>query len=161
MSLAIRQACPDDADTVHRFIVELATYEHAPDAVEVTPAELRAQLASPTPPFECVLAELAGEPVGCAIFFPNYSTWRGRRGLYLEDLVVRERFRGRGIGRALLGHVCGLALARGCTRVEWAVLDWNTPAIAFYRSLGAIALDEWTVYRLADRALDRMAGAAT
>lgn len=157
MSLTLRPAGPDDAGVIHGFIVELATYEHAPDAVEVTPATLREQLASPTPPFECVLAELAGRPVGFAVFFPNYSTWRGRRGLYLEDLFVTERARGRGIGRALLRHVCRLARERGCARVEWAVLDWNAPAIGFYRSLGAIALDEWTVYRLTDRALARMA----
>ena len=156
MPLTIRPARPDDADTIRRFILELATYEGAPDAVEVTAAELRAQLASATPPFECVLAEFDDRPVGFTVFFPNYSTWRGRRGLYLEDLFVTEPDRHRGVGTALLRHVVRLARARGCARVEWAVLDWNTPAIAFYRSLGAVPLDEWTVYRLTAPALAKL-----
>lgn len=158
MPPTIRPARADDADTIHRFILELATYEGAPDAVEVTPAELGAQLAGAAPPFECLLAELDGRPVGFAVFFPNYSTWRGRRGVYLEDLFVTERYRGRGVGTALLRHVGRLARARGCARVEWAVLDWNAPAIAFYRALGAIPLDEWTVYRLTDQPLAKLAG---
>ena len=158
MPLHIRPARPDDAETIHRFIFELATYEGAPDAVEVTPAELRIPLGSATPPFECLIAELDGRPVGFAIFFPNYSTWRGRRGIYLEDLFVSEAYRGRGIGSALLRHVAALARSRGCARVEWAVLDWNRPAIDFYCSLGAIPLDEWTVYRLTDKALAGLTG---
>ena len=157
MPLTIRPALPDDAATIHRFIFELATYEGAPDAVQVSPAELRTQLASDRPPFECVLAELDARPVGFAVFFPNYSTWRGRRGIYLEDLFVSEPYRSRGIGSALLRHVAALARSRGCARVEWAVLDWNRPAIDFYRALGAIPLDEWTVYRLTDRALASLA----
>ena len=158
MPPTIRPARPDDAETIHRFIFELATYEGAPEAVEVTPAELRAQLANATPPFECLLGELEGRPVGFAVFFPNYSTWRGRRGIYLEDLFVTERYRGRGVGTALLRAVARLARVRGCARVEWAVLDWNEPAIGFYRGIGAIPLSEWTVYRLTDRALVALGG---
>jgi len=123
MSLSIRFATAADADTLFAFIRGLAEYERAADAVQVTPPELRAQLASPRPPFECLLAERDGVAVGFALF---------RR-------------------------VCALAVERGCARVEWAVLDWNAPAIAFYRSLGAVALDEWTMFRLTDAPLARLA----
>lgn len=160
MQARLRHAGTDDADRIHALICALAEYEREPDAVVCTPEDLRGQLASATPPFECVLAELDGVPVGFALFFHNYSTWRGRRGLYLEDLFVVPVHRHRGIGRQLLRHLAGLAVERGCARMEWAVLDWNSPAIAFYRSLGAVPMEEWTVFRLSGDALDRLGGAA-
>lgn len=154
MAFSIRFAGPDDAATLHRFIVALAVYEKEPDAVEVTPAILAAQMASERPPFECLLAEDDEKrALGFALFFQSYSTWRGRPGIYLEDLFVDEAERGHGVGRALLERLAELAVERECARLEWAVLDWNEPAIGFYRSLGAVAQDEWTVNRLADDAL--------
>ncbi|MBL8947380.1 MAG: GNAT family N-acetyltransferase [Myxococcales bacterium] len=149
----MRTATTEDAATILRFIRELAVYEREPDAVEVTLDTLREQLASPRPPFECVIAELAAEPVGFALFFANYSTWRGRAGLYLEDLYVTPEARGAGVGKALLRHLAALAVARGCVRMEWSVLDWNAPAIGFYDSIGAAPMSQWTVYRLADAEL--------
>lgn len=156
----IRLAEPADVPVLLQLVRELAEYEREPDAVRVTPEDLRAQLACARPPFECVVAEWDGAPAGMALFFQNYSTWRGRPGVYLEDLFVRPEFRRRGIGRALLAHLARLARERGCARLEWAVLDWNAPAIAFYRALGAVALDTWTVFRLTDEALDRLARSA-
>ena len=154
MSARLRPAVPDDAATIHRLIVELATYEREPEAVVVTPAELRAQLAAARPPFECLLVELdGGQVVGFALYFHNYSTWRGRQGIYLEDLFVEPAHRGRGYGKQLLVRLAQLAVDRGCARMEWNVLDWNAPAIAFYRSLGAAPLSEWTVFRLTGEAL--------
>ena len=160
MSAAIRFATPDDADTLHRFICGLAEYEKEPDAVEVTAETLRKQLASDASPFECLLAESSGAAVGFALFFTSYSTWRGRPGLYLEDLFVPEKHRGKGYGRALLRELAALTVARGSARLEWAVLDWNAPAIDFYRSLGAQAQEEWTTYRLDGAALERLASSS-
>lgn len=174
VSLRIRFATPEDAPTLHRFIRELAEYEREPDAVRVTPEQLRAQLSQPRPPFECLLAEdeghgegegpgegphggVAGQARGFALFFTSYSTWRGRPGLYLEDLYVPLAHRGAGVGGALLAALARLARERGCARLEWSVLDWNTPAIGFYERLGAIAMSEWTTYRLTDDALERLA----
>jgi GNAT superfamily N-acetyltransferase len=157
MRLAIRFAGPADAATLHRFIVGLAVYEREPEAVLVTPADLAEQLASPRPPFECLLAERDGTPAGFALFFQSYSTWRGRPGLYLEDLFVEEAHRHRGIGTALLRRLAATALDRGCARMEWAVLDWNEPAIAFYRTLGAEPMSEWTTWRVSEAALARLA----
>lgn len=159
-SISIRRAGADDAGVIHEFICELARYEREPDAVEATPGSLRADLASNAPPFECLIAELDAEPVGFALFFHNYSTWRGRRGLYLEDLFVSERHRGSGAGGALLRALAELATERGCARMEWAVLDWNQPAIDFYRALGAEPLEEWTLFRLSGAALERVARSA-
>jgi GNAT superfamily N-acetyltransferase len=153
----VRPATPDDAAVIHGFVCELAAYEREPDAVRATPESLRAQLASCRPPFECLIAELDGEPAGLALFFHNYSSWRGRAGLFLEDLFVPERFRRRGIGLRLLIELARIARARGCARMEWAVLDWNRPAIDFYASLGAEPLGEWTLFRLSDAALERLA----
>lgn len=149
----LRRATSDDAELVLRFIRELAEYEREPDAVEATAAGLRQQLSSPSPPFECLLADFSGDPCGFALFFHNYSTWRGRPGIYLEDLFVTASARGRGVGRALLAEVARIAVERGCARLEWAVLDWNQPAIDFYRALGATPLSEWTVFRLTGSAL--------
>jgi GNAT superfamily N-acetyltransferase len=156
-TLHIRPAGPDDADTILRFIRELATYEREPDAVKTSADTLRAQLSEPRPPFECLLAEDAGEPVGFALFFQNYSTWRGQPGIYLEDLYVPETLRRKGVGRALLRAVARVAAERNAGRLEWAVLDWNRPAIDFYLSLGAKPMDEWTVFRLSDESLANLA----
>jgi GNAT superfamily N-acetyltransferase len=158
--MLIRQATPDDAAVIRQLIVELATYEREPDAVVVTEAELRDQLSWPAPPFECLIAECEGEAAGFALFFHNYSTWRGRQGLYLEDLFVLERHRRHGVGGALLAELARLAVERRCARMEWAVLDWNRPAVDFYRSLGAEPLSDWTVFRLTNRALDALAARA-
>jgi GNAT superfamily N-acetyltransferase len=148
MTVTIRRAGPADAEAVHRLIVALATYERAADHVVATPAGLASDLASERPPFECSIAFYEGEVVGFALYFHNYSTWRGKRGLYLEDLFVLPEHRKKGIGFMLFEELVRIARERGCARLEWAVLDWNTPAIDFYRSLGAIPLDEWTVFRL-------------
>jgi len=166
LQLNIRHAGPNDAEIIHAFIVELAIFEREPDAVVATIAGLRAQMTSKSPPFECLIAELRAdreaepEPAGFALFFHNYSTWRGRQGLYLEDLYVPLRHRQRGIGHALLARVAALAVARGCARFEWVVLDWNTAAKDFYNRLGAFPLDDWTLFRLEGDALKRLALAA-
>ena len=154
---AIRSATTHDATTIHALICELARYEREPDAVVCTAEDLREQLSRQRPPFECVLLEERGTAVGFALFFHNYSTWRGRPGLYLEDLFVRESVRGRGGGKALLQHLAAIAVDRGCARFEWMVLDWNTPAIEFYRSLGAVPLTGWTTFRVSGDALERLA----
>jgi GNAT superfamily N-acetyltransferase len=160
VDIRLRFAEPADAATIHRLVVALATYEREPAAVVVTVDELAAQLASQPPPFECLLAEEAGEARGFALFFHNYSTWRGRRGIWLEDLFVPAEHRGRGIGKLLLREVARIAVDRGCARFEWAVLDWNQPAIDFYRSLGATPLSEWSIFRLSDAALAALATAS-
>ncbi len=156
MSIVLRPASPEDAPQIHRLIVALATYEREPDAVVVTPATLAAQLASERPPFECLLALAEHEVVGFALYFHNYSTWRGQPGLYLEDLFVEPEQRGRGIGRELLAELARIAVARGCARMEWMVLDWNEPAIAFYRRLGATPFDGWHTFRVTGAALERL-----
>lgn len=148
MSLTIRLAAPSDAVAIHDLIQGLAAYERAPDAVEVTAPQLRAQMESASPPFECILAEFDALPVGFALFFRNYSTWRGRPGLYLEDLFVREDYRGRGVGGALMRRLGEIVVERGWARMEWAVLNWNTPAQGFYRDQGARPLEQWTLWRL-------------
>ncbi|MGH0036569.1 MAG: N-acetyltransferase family protein [Myxococcota bacterium] len=157
MDRIIRFAQPDDAPLIHRFIRALAEYEREPDAVEVGEDALRLQMERETPPFECLLAESRGAAVGFALFFQSYSTWKGRSGIYLEDLFVDPGRRGEGHGLALLGRLAELALERDCARLEWAVLDWNEPAIRFYRSLGSQPLDEWTTHRLTGDALVRLA----
>lgn len=155
--IRIRPASPDDASTIHRFIAELAEFEREPEAVETTPERIREQLAAQSPPFECLLAEVAGEAAGFALFFPNYSTWRGRQGIYLEDLYVSPAFRRRGVARALVRRVAEIALERGAGRLELSVLDWNHGAMDFYRSLGARPLDSWTTWRLTDGELGAIA----
>jgi GNAT superfamily N-acetyltransferase len=157
MGLSIRFATAQDAEQIVDFIRELAIYEREPEAVEVTPGILRAQMESANPPFECLLAELDGAAVGFALFFRNYSTWRGRAGLFLEDLFVPERYRRKGVGSALLGRLAAISVERGYGRMEWSVLNWNKPAQDFYRKLGATPMDEWTIWRLSADALDRAA----
>jgi len=153
---SIRFAAPDDAPLIHDFIRALAAYEREPHAVEATPESIRAQLEEETPPFECMIAEMDGEPVGFALYFTTYSTWRGRPGLYLEDLFVPPERRGNGYGFALLERLAQIAVERGCGRLEWAVLDWNDLAIDFYKRLGAQPMAEWTVYRLTGDPLERL-----
>ena len=153
----IRFARPEDAHTIHAFIVGLAVYEREPDAVETTPEQLARQLAEPQPPFECLLLEEYGTPLGMALFFRNYSTWRGCPGLYLEDLFVPDEHRRKGVGIALLRHLENLAVERGCARLDWAVLDWNDPAIEFYRAMGAQPVSGWTMWRLDGEALAAIA----
>jgi GNAT superfamily N-acetyltransferase len=159
MSLTIHEASPDDAATIHRLIQALAEYEREPDAAEVTPEILRTQMSAESPPFRCLVAEWDGIPAGMALFFQTYSTWTGRPGLYLEDLFVEEEHRGRSIGKALMEHLARRAVAEGCGRFEWSLLDWTEPAIGFYKRLGAVPQDEWTVYRLAGDALARVGSA--
>jgi len=154
----IRPAAPDDVPTILRFVTELAVFEREPEAVEADEATLGEALFGPRPAAEAVIAEAAGEPLGFALFFHNFSTWKGRRGLYLEDLYVTPAARGRGIGGALLRHLAGVAVERGCARFEWAVLDWNADAIAVYRRVGAVGLDEWTIQRVEGEALRALAG---
>lgn len=153
----IRPATPDDAALVLDFIRQLAEYERAPNDVIATEADIRATLLSEPRRAEVVLGFEGERAVGFALFFHNYSTWLGRSGLYLEDLFVRSDARGRGYGRRLLAHLAAIARDRGCGRMEWSVLDWNEPAIGFYRSLGAVAMTEWTVHRLTGPALDALA----
>jgi GNAT superfamily N-acetyltransferase len=158
--LRIRTAREGDGETILAFVRELAEYEREPASVLATAAIYDAQLASVRPPFECLIAEEEGEPVGFALYFPTYSTWRGKPGIHLEDLWVTPPSRRRGIGRALLVRVAQIAISRGCARLEWPVLDWNTPAHAFYRALGARPLEEWTTWRLDGDALTAMSGDA-
>jgi GNAT superfamily N-acetyltransferase len=174
--LSIRRAAPEDAPTIHELIRALAAYEREPDAVRATPESLAEQMRWDRPPFECLLAERRGDrggggevgggggdlavgAVGFALFFTSYSTWRGRPGVWLEDLFVREEERGRGAGAALLRAVGRIAVKRGCARLEFSVLDWNEPAIGFYKSLGALPMDAWTIFRFDGDALARLGAA--
>ena len=153
----IRPAEPADVTTILRFVRELAVFEREPDAVLATEPMLHDALFGAHPAAEAVIAE-DGEPLGFALFFHNFSTWQGKRGLYLEDLYVTPSARGRGVGKALLRHLARLAVERDCARFEWSVLDWNADAIAFYRAMGAVGQDEWTVQRVDGDALRRLAG---
>jgi GNAT superfamily N-acetyltransferase len=153
----IRLAERSDVATILALIRELAEYERAPDEVVATEDQLRENLFGPRPAAEVLIGEEAGEPVCFALFFHNFSTWMGRPGLYLEDLFVRPAVRGKGYGRALLVRLAQLAHERGCGRMEWAVLDWNEPAINFYRSLGAAPNEEWTIFRLTRDKIEKLA----
>lgn len=159
--MIIRPATEADVPLILRFIRELAEYERLLHEVVATEARLRETLFGARPAAEVVIAEADGEPLGFALFFHNYSTFLAQPGIYLEDLYVRPEARGRGVGRALLAHLARLARERGCGRLEWWVLDWNESALRFYRSLGARPMDEWTVQRLTDADLDRLADEAT
>jgi GNAT superfamily N-acetyltransferase len=144
----IRTARLADVPTILQLIRDLATYERAPNEVTATEEQLVDVLFGERPAAEVLLAFENETPVGFAVFFHNFSTWLGRPGLYLEDLFVKPEKRGKGYGRALLVDLAKIAYERGCGRMEWAVLDWNNPAIKFYRALGAKPMDEWTVFRL-------------
>ena len=146
--LVIRPAQPEDASVILALIRELAEYEKLASAVIATEAGLRSSLFGPRPGAEVLLTEFENQTVGYALFFPNYSTFRALPGMYLEDLFIRPAFRGRGFGKSLLLRLFALARERGYGRVEWSVLDWNQPAIDFYRALGAEPLSDWTAYRL-------------
>lgn len=155
--LVIRAALPADAQLVYSLVRELAEYERLLDDVDATAEDLARALFGPSPRVFCDIAEWNGETAGFALWFYNFSTFRGRHGIYLEDLFVRPAFRGKGIGKALLVHLAQRAVAEGCARVEWSVLDWNEPSIKFYESLGAIAMEEWTIFRLTGGALTKVA----
>ncbi|HEX6686643.1 MAG TPA: GNAT family N-acetyltransferase [Candidatus Limnocylindrales bacterium] len=157
----IRPAGPKDIPAIAAFIRELAEYERAPQMAVATDEQLHESLFGPEPAVYCHLACTdLGEPVGFAMWFLNYSTWRGTHGIYLEDLFVRPAHRGGGHGKALLAELAKVAVERGFWCVQWWVLNWNTPSIDFYKSLGAEAQDEWTVYRLHGEPLHRLAGSA-
>ena len=151
--VAIRPARPDDLELMFSFIVGLADYERAPEHVHGTPELLERALFGPTPAAEAVIAERDGDPVGFALFYTTFSTWECIPGIWLEDLYVGPEHRRGGVGEALLRHLARLATDRGYARLEWAALDWNTPALSFYEKLGAEVLDEWTMHRLSGDAL--------
>jgi GNAT superfamily N-acetyltransferase len=157
--LTIRAAQREDLDLVFTFIRELAEYERLLHRVDATKDDVARALFGDHARVFCDLADFNGAPAGFALWFYNYSTFRGRHGIYLEDLFVRPALRGKGIGKALLVHLARRAIGEGCARVEWSVLNWNEPSIAFYRALGAQAIDEWRVFRLTDEALARLAKA--
>lgn len=160
----IRPASADDAGLILQFIRELAIYEKAESSVQTDEAGIRASLfgddAKAQAQAQALVCERDGRAIGYAVYFYNYSTWLGRNGIYLEDLYVSPEHRGSGAGKALLQHIAKLAVAQGCGRFEWSVLDWNTPAIDFYRAAGALPQDEWTVYRLQGDALRKFAQGA-
>jgi GNAT superfamily N-acetyltransferase len=155
--IRIRAAAPDDVPLILTFIHELATYEKLAHEVVVTELDMHAALFGERPVVETVMARLDEEPVGYALFFPTFSTFLGKPGLYLEDLYVRPAARGFGIGRKLLEHLARITVERGWGRLEWSVLDWNEPSIAFYKKLGATPMDEWTIFRLTGQALKTLA----
>lgn len=157
----IRAATPADVDAIRQLIVELAIYEREPDAVVATVADIQETLFGKDPVAYCHVAELDGQIVGIAIWFLNYSTWLGKAGLYLEDLFVKPEFRKRGIGLELMKTLARICIERGYERFQWWVLDWNEPSINFYKSIGAEAMDEWTVYRLSGSALKSFADSST
>ena len=154
---AIRRAEPRDVPVIRQLIKELATYEKEPDAAKATEADLAAALFGDDPVAGCHVAEQGGEVVGFALWYRTFSTWTGRPGLWLEDLFVRPQTRGTGLGKALLVELAKVCLDRGWTRFEWWVLDWNTPAQGFYRSLGAEPEEDWTVWRVQGDALQALA----
>jgi GNAT superfamily N-acetyltransferase len=157
MSVNIRRARPDEAGLVLSLIRELADYEKLAHEVEASEAMIAGALFAEYPRLFCEIAEWNGEVAGFAVWFNNFSTFSGRSGIYLEDLFVRPALRGKGIGKALLAHLASECVMKGWSRLQWSVLDWNTPSIAFYRSLGAVLMDEWTVCRVNGSALQRLA----
>ena len=160
MTIAVRAATPADLPLIAALIRELAEYEKLAGEVRFDEAALGQQLFGARPAAEVVIGETGSQAAGFALFFHNFSTFEGKPGIYLEDLFVRPAARGRGLGKALLAHLAGLAVERGCARFEWSVLDWNAPAIGFYESLGARMMDEWRIMRVDGAALARL-GART
>jgi GNAT superfamily N-acetyltransferase len=160
MSLIIRRARPGEAGLVLSLVRELAEYEKLLHEVEATEAMIAVALFAGNPRLFCDIAEWNGEPAGLAVWFINFSTFSGRSGIYLEDLFVRPGQRGKGIGKALLAHLAKQCVANGWSRLQWSVLNWNTPSIEFYKSLGAVLMDEWTVCRIGGPALTALAQGA-
>jgi GNAT superfamily N-acetyltransferase len=156
--LSIRNTTIADVPLILDFIRRLAEYERAPNSAVATEDDLRRDGFGPNPKYRCVIAEWNTQPAGFAFFFYNYSTWRGRPGLYLEDLFVLPEMRGKGIGKTLLEHLAQIALRENCYGIVWQVLEWNQPAIKFYDALGATTMDEWETMRLMEPALSRLAG---
>lgn len=161
MSLSIRRARPGEAGLVLDFVRELAAYEKLSHEVEATEAGIADALFGGDPRLFCAIAEWNGESVGFAVWFLNFSTFSGRHGIYLEDLYVRPSHRGKGIGKALLVYLAKECVDNDWSRLQWAVLDWNAPSIAFYKSLGAVMLDDWTLCRVSGPALTRLAGSGS
>ena len=157
--MRISTATEQDVPVILELIRDLAEYERLSGHVTATEEQIRKTLFGPRPAAEALLASLEAETVGFAVFFTNYSTFLAKPGIYLEDLYVKPQARGRGVGKALLARIAQLAIERDCGRVEWSVLDWNAPAIRFYQSLGAVAMNEWTVFRLTGESLARLAAA--
>lgn len=160
MTVTVREATAGDIATIHDFILALADYERLAHAVKTDRATLEKNLFGPRPMAEVLIAEREGRAIGFALFFHNFSTFEGRPGVYLEDLFVAPDARGSGAGKALLRRLAQITLERDCARLEWSVLDWNAPSIAFYRALGAQPMEEWTVQRMDGAALDALAHAA-
>lgn len=161
MSVNIRRVRASEAGLVLDFVRELAEYEKLSHEVEATEAMIADALFGSDPRLFCAIAEWNGEPVGFAVWFLNFSTFSGRHGIYLEDLYVRPSHRGRGLGKALLVYLAKECVDNSWSRLQWAVLDWNAPSIAFYKSLGAVMLDDWTLCRVSGSALTRLAGSAS
>jgi GNAT superfamily N-acetyltransferase len=159
VSLVIRAAQPADATLIFALVCELADYENLQAEMDATPEAIAEALFAPQPRLFCDIAEWNGEAAGFAVWFLNFSTFRGRHGIYLEDIFVRPEFRGRGIGKALMARLARRCVEQGYARVEWAVLDWNAPSIAFYRSIGATVMHNWKICRLTGKALHDFAGA--
>ncbi len=159
MSLSIRRARPDQSGLIFSLLRELAEYEKLSHEVEATEADIADALFGNRPVLFCEIAEWNGEPAGLAVWFFNFSTFAGRPGIYLEDLFVRPAFRGKGIGKALLAHLAALCVENGWLRMQWSVLDWNSPSIGFYKSLGAEMMDEWKLCKVTGAALGQLAKA--
>ena len=157
MSSTIRAAAPADASLIFKVVGELAEYERLSHEVDATEETIAAALFRPSPRVFCEIAEWQGEPAGFALWFYSFSTFRGRHGIYLEDVFVRPAFRGKGVGTALLVNLARRCAVEQLPRLEWGVLDWNEPALAFYRALGAVPMDGWTKHRLSGEALSRLA----
>ena len=156
-AINVRPATAEDSELILGFITELAIYENAEEAVIANASDIRDTLFVDGSTTNALICELNDKAVGFAVYFFNYSTWLGKHGLYLEDLYVSPEFRGSGAGKALLKHLAQIAVSRDCGRFEWSVLDWNEPAIGFYKSIGAQPQDEWVAYRLTGKALVELA----
>ncbi|CAB4591890.1 unannotated protein [freshwater metagenome] len=155
--MQIRLAIPSDVEDIHRLIYELAVYEKAPEQMVATIDQINGSLFNNQPVAFCHVAEVDGKIVGIALWFLNYSTWLGKPGIYLEDLFVQPEYRGHGIGKGFMKTLAQLCIERGYERFQWWVLDWNEPSIEFYKSFGAVPMDEWTVFRLSGGALKKFA----